>query len=108
MKVKILTEKEFKKLKRYQILELMIMQTEQIEQLEKKIKELEEKSQEQNIHIEELGSIAEASLAVNEIFKSAQSAADMYLEEAKKKADEIVKSAEIEAKAIRICAENKD
>ena len=86
----------------------MIMQTEQIEQLEKKIKEMEEKSEEQNIKIKELGSIAQASLAVNDIFTRAQSAADMYLEEAKKRADEIVKAAEIEAKAIRICAENKD
>ena len=101
-----LTEKEFKKLKRYQILELMIMQAEQIEQLEKKIKELEEESEKQKIKFDNLGSIADASLTINDCFASAQKAADMYLEEAKKKADEIVKAAEIEAKAIRICAES--
>ena len=69
---------------------------------------MEEKAEEQNIKIKELGSIAQASLVLNDVFSSAQSAADMYLEEAKKRADEIVKAAEIEAKAIRICAETKD
>ena len=45
-----------------------------------RIKELEEQSQEKNIHIEELGSIAEASLKLNGVFESAQAAADQYLE----------------------------
>ena len=48
-----MTEKEFKKLKRYQILELMIMQAEQIEQLQNQLKESEEKVTEQEIKIKE-------------------------------------------------------
>ena len=86
----------------------MIMQAEQIEELEKKIKELEENPQNPKMDFDKLGSIADASIEINNVFDSAQKAADMYLEEAKKRADEIVKAAEIEAKAIRICAENRD
>ena len=72
----------------------MIMQGEKIEQLEKQIQEMQEEAKQQEIKIKELGSIAEASLSLNNVFESAQAAADMYLEQAKKRAEEIVSEAE--------------
>lgn len=96
--VKKLTEKEFKKLKKYQILELMIMQTEKIEQLEKQIEELEQAAKEQEMKIQELGSVAEASLELNSVFVAAQNAADMYLREAKRRAEKIILDAQETAK----------
>ncbi len=96
-----LTEKEFKKLKKYQILELMIMQTEKIEQLEKQIEEMEKTEKEQEMKIAELGSVAEASLELSGVFVAAQNAAEMYLREAKRRAEKIIQDAQEKAKDIK-------
>ena len=83
-----MTEKELKKLNRYQLLELLIFQTERADQLEKELAETRKQLEEHNIRLSKLGSIAEASLQLSGIFEAAQKAADMYLEEAKLKAEE--------------------
>lgn len=95
-----MTEKELKKLTRYQLLELLIAQTERAEKLEKRVKNLEEQLNEQNLEISSLGSIAEASLQLWGVFQSAQSAADAYLDAAKKRAKEIEQAANKKAEKI--------
>lgn len=80
-------EKELKKLKRDQLLEIMLRQQEKIEEQEKVISELEHKLNDKRIAIETCGSIAEASLVLNDIFNSAQAAADQYLENIKQQAN---------------------
>jgi len=100
-----LTEKELKKLNRYQLLELLIIQTERADKLQKDLEEAKQKLNEQEINISGFGSIAEASLKLNGVFEAAQKAADMYLDSAKKRAEEIredayKKSAEIIAQAL--------
>ena len=84
-----MTEKDLKKLNRYQLLELLVTQTERAEQLQARLEETEKQLQAQELKISEMGSIAEASLQLAEVFQAAQKAADMYINEAKKRAEAI-------------------
>ena len=81
-----------------------MMQTERADQLKLQLEETEQKLKEQNIHISSLGSVAEAALQLNGVFEAAQHAADLYLKEAKKRADEeaasIIENAKKEAGSI--------
>ena len=99
-----MTEKELKKMNRYQLLELLIFQTQRADKLQEKLDTVQEQLSERNIEVSSLGSIAEASLQLSGIFRDAQEAADMYIAAAKKRAEEIEeeaykKAAEILAQA---------
>ena len=91
-----MTEKDLKKLNRYQLLELLVMQTERADNLQKQVEELEQ----YHLNLSNLGSMAEASLQIAGVFEAAQKAADLYLESARKQADEIVESARKQAALI--------
>ena len=88
-----MTEKELRKLNRYQLLELLMMQTEENTRLRQEIDRLRE----QQMKLEELGSVAEASLLLNSVFEAAQKAADDYVNEARQRAEHIVERARLEA-----------
>lgn len=88
-----MTDKELKRLNRYQLLELLVMQTERADSLEKQVEELKAQLDERELRFAQLGSIAEASLYVSGVFEAAQRAADLYLESAKKQADELLAQA---------------
>lgn len=96
-----MTEKELKKLNRYQLLELLLAQTEQAEQLQAELNATREQLHNRNIQISTLGSIADASLQLSGIFQAAQDAADQYLAAAKKQADAIIADAQDRAKQIK-------
>ena len=95
-----MTEKELKKLNRYQILELLIMQTERADALTRELEQMKQELDSRNVRIAELGSIAEASLQLNGVFDAAQKAADQYLEAARSQADTILREAEEKAQQI--------
>lgn len=95
-----MTEKELRKLNRYQLLELLVMQGEQLEQMQKKLDELESRRIGRDIRIGTLGSVAEASMELSGVFEAAQQAADLYLENARKRGDRIVHEAQQQAKEI--------
>ena len=101
-----MTEKDLKKLNRYQLLELLISQTERADKLQERVDSLEQELKDRDVRISSLGSIAEASLDLGGVFSSAQAAADMYIEAAKKQAAEIEKDAEKKALAILTRARN--
>lgn len=75
-----MTEKEFRKLSRLELLEILTEQSRRIEELSQKLEETEKKLQSRKLQIEKAGSIAEASLQLNRVFEAAQAAADQYLE----------------------------
>jgi cell division septum initiation protein DivIVA len=102
-----LTEKELKKLNRYQLLELLVLQTERADKLQAKLEETENKLLENNVKVASLGSIAEASLQLNGVFEAAQNAADKYVEAAKKHAEGIVADAFQKAEEILLEARGK-
>ena len=79
--------KDLRKLKKSELLEIMLKQGEEIDSLRARVKELEaevaEKQAEMERHefeIKKFGSIAEASLQVTNIFQEAEKAAKIYLE----------------------------
>lgn len=79
-----MTEKELLKLKRAELLEIMLAQSKEIDSLREQLAEAEEKLASRRIAIKESGSIAEASLKLTQIFEEAQKAADLYLDNVKK------------------------
>lgn len=88
-----MTEKELKKLNRYQLLELLVMQTERADKLQEKVEELEARLEERNLNLSKMGSIAEAAIHITGVFEASQQAADLYLDMAKKEAKKILENA---------------
>ena len=66
----------------------------------RKKQEAEKQLNEKDLKMTSLGSIAEASLQLAGVFQAAQTAADLYIDEAKKKAEEIEAAAHKKAAAI--------
>ncbi len=75
-----MTDKEVKKLKRAELLEMLIEQTEENEKLKSANESLREQLAQRTITLENAGSIAEAALQITKIFSEAQDSADRYLE----------------------------
>ena len=78
-----MTEKELKKLNRYQLLELIIIQTEEMDKMKQELEETKAKLEKQQIMLANAGNIAEASLQLSGVFEAAQKAADIYLKSVK-------------------------
>jgi len=95
-----LTEKDLKKLNRYQLLELLIVQTERADKLQAHLEELEKQLSDRDMKLSSLGSIAEASLQLGGVFQAAQEAADLYISAAKERAKEIEEAANKKAEFI--------
>ncbi len=98
-----MTEKELKKLNRYQLLEIIIMQTEELEKISKELEQTKALLEKQQIAVASAGNIAQASLQLSGVFEAAQTAADLYLNSVKEytnKADKIIEEANIQAQKI--------
>ena len=74
-----MTEKEFRKLKRRDMLEIMLAQSREIDRLKAALAEAEGKLNDRYLAMKNTGSIAEAALAITDIFHEAQRAADIYI-----------------------------
>lgn len=72
-----------RKMKKIELLELLLEQEQEIERLNEEIEQLKKKLECKELKISESGSIAEAALRLSDIFESAQKAADIYLESIK-------------------------
>lgn len=75
-----MTNKEWKKLKRAELLELLIAQVKENERLQAELDTATAAMKERTIIIEQAGSIAEAALQLNGVFAAAEAAAAQYLE----------------------------
>ena len=75
------------KLSKKDLLEIMLRQGEEIDALRAEVQELKDKLEAREIDINRVGSLAEASLAVTEIFKEADKAAMTYLTNLKRIAE---------------------
>lgn len=91
-----MTDKELKKMNRYQLLQLLVLQTERADKLQQKVEELEAQLTQQELKISTLGSIAEASLQLSGVFQAAQEATETYLAAARKQAEEMEREAELQ------------
>lgn len=75
-----MTAKELKKLKRSELLEMLLARTEEVERLRAELDEAQKKLDDRAIVLENSGSIAEAALKLNGVFEAAEKAAKQYLE----------------------------
>jgi len=75
-----LTERELRKLRRTELLELLVEQGRIVERLQKEVTALRAEAEERRINIDKAGSIAEASLSLTKIFEDAEEASKLYLE----------------------------
>lgn len=73
-----------KRLKRSELLELLLEQSKEVEFLKEELKKSRAELENRNIILNESGSIAEASLKLTNIFNEAQKAADLFIESTKK------------------------
>lgn len=87
-----MNDKDLKKLKRADLLQILIVQGREIERLEKALEEAENKLKDRTIDIEDLGSMAEAAFKLNQVYDSVDKAAEQYIENVKQRCMEYEKS----------------
>lgn len=105
-----MTNKELKKLSRSELLEMLIAQSKEVSALKEQLDNATKSLNDRKIILENVGSIAEASLQLNGVFEAAQNAAEQYLENIQKQADicaEVEKQSSERAKKILSDAEKK-
>ena len=78
-----MTDKELKKLSRYELLEMLLEQSKEVQRLKEELEKANALLEERQILIHNAGSIAQAALKLNGVFEAAQKAADQYLENIK-------------------------
>lgn len=76
-------KKNLKRMKRKDLLEILLIQNKKIYELQEALSNTRELLEKKEMIISEAGSIAEASLKLNNIFDVAQKAADDYLRNVK-------------------------
>ena len=74
-----MTDKELKKLSRMELLEILVELGNENAELTNRVDILNKQLNSKYIMLEEAGSIAEASLRINEVFEAAQAAASQYV-----------------------------
>lgn len=83
-----MNDRQLRKLRRADLLEMLIEQSKEVESLRSQVEELKLKLEEREIKLEKAGSIAEAALQLNGVWEAAEAAAAQYLENLKRLNDE--------------------
>jgi cell division septum initiation protein DivIVA len=78
-----MTDREFKRLTRAQLIDIIYQFQLQLDKLTEEKQELEQKLADKRLRLSNAGNIADAALAMNDCFRSAQNAAEQYLNEIK-------------------------
>jgi cell division septum initiation protein DivIVA len=78
-----MTDKEFKRLNRAQLIEIIYQLQLQVDELTEQKQALESALEDRRLRIHNAGNIADAALELNDCFRSAQNAAEQYLNEIK-------------------------
>lgn len=111
-----MTNVELKRLSRRELLEMLIEQGKENDRLKEELRQATEKLQSRKIIFENAGSLAEAAMAINDVFAAADAAAAQYLENIKRRTEEvqqedydrIISAAEEKAAAIVADAEARE
>lgn len=74
-----MTDRELKKLSRAELIEMMLALSRENEQLREALAQAREQQAEKILQIDNVGSLAEAALALNGVFEAAQAASEQYL-----------------------------
>ena len=78
-----MTDKEFKRLSRAQLIDIIYQLQLKLDELTEEKQSLEKALADKRLRMENTGNIAEAALEINECFRAAQNAAEQYLNEIK-------------------------
>lgn len=78
-----MTAKELKKLRRSDLLEMMLDLTKENEQLRQQLEQAQKQLEDRTIAILDSGTMAEAVFRLNGVFEAAQAACDQYIENMK-------------------------
>ena len=78
-----MTDKEFKRLNRHQLIDIIYQLQLQIDNLTEKNQALEKELADKRLRLSNAGNIADAALELSNCFRSAQEAAELYLSEIK-------------------------
>ena len=81
-----MTDRELRKIRREELLEIMLKQEDELEQLREQLQEAEEKIKVRETELQKLSTIAEEALKLSGIFATAQAAANAYVEKAEREA----------------------
>ena len=76
-----MTDKEFKRLNRAQLIDIIYQLQLQVDELTNQKQALEQALEDKRLRIDNAGNIAHAALEINECFRSTQLAAEQYLNE---------------------------
>ena len=106
-----MTDKEFKRLSRAQLIDVIYQLQLRVDELTEQNKSLEVALEDKRLRINNSGNLAKAALEINNCFQSAQSAAEQYLneikaihEETEAERKQIIAAARAEAEAIIVAA----
>lgn len=83
-----MTDKEFKRLSRHQLIGIIYQFQIKVEELMAENERLTQELADKRLRIEDAGNIAEAALKVHNVMQAAQDAADHYVEEMRIRADQ--------------------
>ncbi len=97
-----MTDKELRKLNRAELLELLILQTKQLDELELERNALKKELERRRLDIAESGTLAEAALRLNDVFRNADKAVQEYVEQAKSRADAMLADTENRCEARKL------
>ena len=78
-----MTDKEFKRLSRSQLIDIIYQFQLQVDKLTEQNQQLERELADKRLRLRNAGNIADAALEINNCFRSAQNAAEQYLNEIK-------------------------
>ncbi len=101
-----MTEKELRRLNRYELLEMLLAQGKKVERLERELAEANEKLNKRQQILASSGTMAEAALRLNRVFEAADNAADEYINNVKLIADGLISDAR--RKAAHIISDAKE
>ena len=87
-----MTDKELKKLKRAELLQLLLTQSREIDRLRNELDEANKKLEDRSLGNKKAGSLAEAALEAYNIIGETQKAADLYLENVRRRAEQLLSS----------------
>ena len=78
-----MTDKEFKRLSRSQLIDIIYQYQLQVDKLTEQNQALKRKLADKRLRLRNAGNIADAALEINDCFRSAQNAAEQYVNEIK-------------------------
>ena len=100
-----MTDREIRRLRREDLLQILIDQQRRIDELTASLEETKAALESKRLALDNVGSIAEATLNLHGVFESAEKAAKQYSDEIMARADEVLQQAQAEADRMKAEAE---